>query len=94
MFSSHQTWVVSAGKSSEVNGASVSTVWQRDETKWQNTCTVEYLNGANYLLLWERKKKKNLNKFSVAFPHDCETSWSVGSVQEPEQDEDWVRGSL
>lgn len=66
----------------EMNRASVSTASQRDETKWQNTCTAEYLNGCQ-LLVTLGKEKKALNMFYVAFPHACETSSSAGSTQEP-----------
>lgn len=41
----------------EVNRASVSTASQRDETKWQNTCTAEYLNGCQLLVTLGKEKK-------------------------------------
>lgn len=57
-----------------MNGASVSTVLQRSEPKWQNTCAVEYLNDCQLLVtVGKKKKKKTLVMFQVAFPHDCET---------------------
>lgn len=42
-----------------MNGASVSTVLQRSEPKWQNTCAVEYLNDCQLLVTVGKKKKKN-----------------------------------
>lgn len=60
-----------------MNGASVSTVLQRSEPKWQNTCAVEYLNDCQLLVTvgkGEKKKtKKNFVMFQVASPRDCET---------------------
>lgn len=46
-----------------MNGASVSTVLQRNEPKWQNTCAVEYLNGCQLLVTVGKGKKKSLGMF-------------------------------
>lgn len=50
-----------------MNGASVSTVLQRSEPKWQNTCAVEYLNDCQLLVTVGKGEKKKTKKNFVMF---------------------------
>lgn len=76
-----------------MNGASVSTVLQRNEPKWQNTCAVEYLNGCQLLVTVGKGKKNPSACFRLLFLMIVKQANQWATQRKPEQ-KDLVKGSL
>lgn len=68
-----------------MNGASVSTVLQRSEPKWQNTCAVEYLNDCQLLVTVGKKKKKPSSCFRLHFLMIVKQANQWATQRNPEQ---------